>query len=467
MYEARTAAVGLLLATLTAAAGCSDGAAGDSGSSAADTSATDAGMADAQATDATATDATATDSAATDSAATDSAVGDAGAVDTGAADAGSVDSGATDAGTADAGNSDAGGADAGSAVWELPKCSTPTGAPGVAFGPKGGAHYHPSKTAMQPGKSYTMGLAITGKPGVMVAEHASTLYRSTDSGCTWKAFGAAPSTPLRMVATAADRTFAFYDNGDTLVRIDGGKDTVLKAPVANIIGVGVDRSDPDHVRVGGKDGQLWVSKDGGALWLLSGKPAGKKGSTGYRVAFSALNPPRALYGNIGEGLTLTTDGGKTWAKSTFLGAKTPVKINGMNAVFSGVDDKFVWAMAIDIREGLDHPSKTNGKYIWRSTDGGKSFAHAVGHLQAQDVTIRNGVHVVPDSVDTNVVRWAFGTCLSGYGTNLYRYDHGAPAGKRLTWTNHPAPGFVEIAQHPADSQLLVLGVRGDSNPQCP
>ncbi len=140
--------------------------------------------------------------------------------------------------------------------------------------------------------------------------------------------------------------------------------------------------------------------------------------------------------------------------------------HGMNAAFSPVDDNVVWAMAIDLTEGLKMPSKTNGKYIWRSVDGGKSFTKAIGHLSANDVTITNGVHLVPDAADKNVVRWAFGTCISGYGTNIYRYDASA-TGKKLTWVNHKVPGAVEMVHHPANPDLLVIGLRADNNPLCP
>lgn len=392
----------------------------------------------------TATDAnTGNDTAPTDAAPTDSSSTDS-ATDSAAADA------ATDTGTP--------------AGWALPACTTPTGAPGVAFGPGFGKTLQISATPLSPGKTYTMGLAALQPPGVMLAEHAGTFYRSTDSGCTWTSVGAAPSSPMRIVPGKGDRAYAFYDNGAELARIDGATVNTLKSPVANILGIGTDRSQHDVVRVGDTLGQLWHSADGGNLWLKIGKPAVTSGS-GYRVAFSPLNPDRVLFGTMTSGLWLTVDAAKTWTQVTFTGAMAPANINGMNAVFSPLDDSVAWAMAIDLTEGLKQPSKTNGKYIWRSTDGGTSFTKIVAHLSNNDVTITNGVHLIPDATDLKVVRWTFGTCFSGYGTNIYRAV--AKPTVELTWVNHPVAGLVELIHHPADPTLLVLGMRGDNNPQCP
>ena len=137
----------------------------------------------------------------------------------------------------------------------------------------------------------------------------------------------------------------------------------------------------------------------------------------------------------------------------------------MNAALSPVEEERAWAMAIDLSEGMQAPSPTNGKYLWRSDDGGKSFHKVVAHLQPIDVTLTNGVHLNPDAKDAAKLRWAFGTCFSGYGTNLYLYDENA-VGTKLSWVNHPIPGIVEIVQHPADPSLLVLGLRGDDNQKC-
>ena len=71
--------------------------------------------------------------------------------------------------------------------------------------------------------------------------------------------------------------------------------------------------------------------------------------------------------------------------------------------------------------------------------------------------------MIPDGMNAEVVRWTYGTCISGYGTNLSRYDHGA-AGEKLSWFNHPVPSIVEVVTHPADANSLVVGLRPDDNP---
>ncbi|MCO4763424.1 MAG: hypothetical protein KC502_18045 [Myxococcales bacterium] len=443
-------------------------------------------LADAATSDGSASDGTVADGAGTDAAGTDAAGSDvltkddASAEDAtptdagGGSDAAVLDGSAeTDAATSDAASGDAGadganadansGTDGGGTAWTLPSCTTPTGAPGVAFGPNNAASLQISTASVIPGKTYTMGLAAAGAPGILYAEHAGTVYQSTDSGCSWAGIGNTPSTPMRMVGGHGKQVFAFYDNGKDLVRIDDKKISLLKSPEANIIGLGVHPTKPGVMRLGGTLGQLWQTDNGG-LWTKVGKAAATKG-VGYRVAFSPLNLDRAMYGAMVEGLKLTTDGGKTWTVSSFNDASTPYKINGMNVAFSPVEENTVWAMAIDISEGIANPSKTSGKYLWRSTDGGTTFSKAVAHLQTNDVTLTNGVHLRPDPTDANIVRWAFGTCISNYGTNLYTYNHGA-VGKKLTWVNHKVPSIVEIVHHPASPKLLMLGLRAENGPVC-
>ncbi|MCB9740060.1 MAG: dispase autolysis-inducing protein [Deltaproteobacteria bacterium] len=380
------------------------------------------------------------------------------------ADADSAADAATDA-DADA---DAAAADStdtgGSGAWQLPSCTTPTGAPGVAFGPNGGKTLQIASTPLAPGKSYTMGLAAAGTPGLLYAEHAGTVYRSTDGGCAWAAIGTTQTTPTRMVPSPGGRVYGFYDNGSELYRVEGTTVTTLKGPTANILGVAA--TSADGLRVGGTDGQLWDNNAGGSgPWTQVGTTP-NPGGIGYRVAISALDRDRVLYGVMQKGIWVTHDGAKTWSLATFQGAIAPQKVNGMNAVFSPLEEDVAWAMAIDLNESLQQPSKTNGKYLWRSTDGGKTFTKVVAHLQPNDVTLTNGTHLIPDPTDAKVLRWTFGTCFSGYGTNLYRYDDGATTDK-LTWVNHPIPGISELIHHPADPTTLVLGLRGDDNPQCP
>lgn len=473
-----------LLAAL--AAGCSEAAttpvttdvAVDVAADADAAQSTDGAAVDVAAPDVNPPDAADADVAGPDTAHADAADADPVNQDASSADAAGLDAAGLDAAGSDAAGSDGGGAgdvsgdaasdtlDAGPTSWTLPTCTTPTGAPGVAFGPKGGATLQISTAAVQLGKTYTMGLTAVGAANVLYAEHAGTVYHSTDAGCAWTPIGSAPTSPLRMIGAPGHRAYAFYDNGQTLVRLDNATVTTLTAPTANLLGLGVHPKQADVVRVGGTTGQLWQNTTAGSgLWQQIGKAA-VSGGTGYRVGFSPLNLDRVIYGAMTKGLFLTTDGGKSWAAANFVGAITPQNLNGMNVAFSPVEESTVWAMAIDLNESLQIPSKTNGKYLWRSTDGGGSFSKVVAHLQVNDVTLTNGVHLRPDATDANVVRWAFGTCFSGYGTNLYRYDDGAP-GAKLTWVNHPIAGIVEIVHHPAAPDLLVLGLRADDNPQCP
>jgi hypothetical protein len=72
-----------------------------------------------------------------------------------------------------------------------------------------------------------------------------------------------PTVPRLPRGRRGDRAYAWADNRNDLVRIDGKTMTPLRAPVDSIVGIATDPEDTNGVRIAAGDGSLWISRDGG------------------------------------------------------------------------------------------------------------------------------------------------------------------------------------------------------------
>ncbi|TNE43329.1 MAG: hypothetical protein EP343_33675 [Deltaproteobacteria bacterium] len=348
-------------------------------------------------------------------------------------------------------------------AWIVPTCTSISGMPGIGWSKDEGKTVLGSKVPIQGGMRYTYGLVALKTANTLLAQHANALYRSTDAGCTWTQLGTVNPNLLRLVLGAQDRVWAWSDNSNGLFRIDGTTITKLNSPTSNILGLGADPKDPDRIRLGAKDGTFYETSNGGTLWKKVGTaPTTTSGLSGYRVAFDPQDLDHALYGIMREGFYVTQDGGKTWKPSTGLTGNPGDPANGFNVVVSPANGQVVWAQGIDLK--FAGGGKSNGKQIWHSTDGGLTFKSVVLHLQHNDVILTNGTNITPHPTKADVLYWAFGTCASQYGTNIYVYN---ATTNSLTWNNHPYPDFDEIVVSPADPKFLYLGIRTNPDPLCP
>ena len=134
-------------------------------------------------------------------------------------------------------------------------------------------------------------------------------------------------------------------------------------------------------------------------------------------------------------------------------AKTSVNV--FNIVVSPANPNVVWAMGINLAE-MDAGAPSQGRHLYRSTDGGLGFEPVVD--QDDRVTLTNGPLMVPHPTDEAVLYFVFGTSFMGYGTDLYRYDHGA---RQVTLTHNPYPEIGAIAFHPRKPRLMYLGLVDD------
>ena len=349
-----------------------------------------------------------------------------------AADAGAV----ADASAADA----AIALDAAAPAWAAPNCTTVMGSPAVTFTLDEGATLAPAPDIS--GVVYTAGLVALETPNALLAASGGAILRSDDAGCTWASIGAVAAGYLKLVTNGGDIAYGFADNGDVLVRVEAAAVTSLTAPTSSIVGLGVDGSNPNHVRIGDSSGRLYDSSDGGMLWTPIGTSIPNV-SFGYRVAFDANDIDHVLHGAASVGVSTSANGGDSWTPATGLSTG----MGGMNAFsieVSPANGQLVWVQGIDL--GPDE------RRIYRSVDGGLTFAPVV--TQSVDVVMTNGILMAPHPTDQDVVYFEFGTYFQGYGTDIYRYDH---SDMQVTTTHNANDDISAFAFNPSDSSVMYFG----------
>ncbi|MDC0717852.1 WD40/YVTN/BNR-like repeat-containing protein [Nannocystis bainbridge] len=331
--------------------------------------------------------------------------------------------------------------------WQPPNCDSVTGTGAVTFSSDQGATLAPMDQQIKP-VTYTFGLVALGKPGAMLAGSGQQILASSDAGCSWHSIGAAgnPNAPaVRLHAAGETRAYAYGDNNDAIVRVDDEVIQKLSSPAGQegIVGLGVDPSDPDHVRIGDSAGRVWDSVDAGMTWAPQGIPA-FAGSLAYRAAFDPNDLDHVLFGALAEGVLVSHDGGEGWQSATGL---SPGAANGFNLVVSPAQGDIVWVEGLD----LEDPDAQTHRHVYRSEDGGKTFTAVI---DADEATLYNGNHLFAHPTDPDVLYFVFGSNFQGYGTDLYRYDHAEDA---ITLTHNMWHDTV-ITFLPGDPSVIYLGL---------
>jgi hypothetical protein len=341
------------------------------------------------------------------------------------------------------------------ANWEVPTCRVLSGSSLVAITSDEGATLATSNKPVR-GTDYAFGLAVLKDvPNTMYLAHNRTLQRSTSAGCRWTTVGEIPTTsdgfPASLAAARGDRAYAWADNRNDLVRIDGKSMTALRSPVDSIVGIAADPEDTNGVRIAGADGTLWISRDGGDRFSPQSGPI-RGPFLFYRAGFDPGNLDHVVFGVVVDGAYVTFDGGQNWTRSTGLSSTGTGPVNVFNVVVSPADPRMVFVMGLDIAEA-DSGAPSQGRHIYLSRDGGLTF-HPVVDASA-DVTIPNQPPMAAHPTDPDVVYFTFGTSFQGFGADLYKYDD---ATGEVTKTHNDYHRIPVVDFNPADPSVMYLGL---------
>jgi hypothetical protein len=366
-----------------------------------------------------------------------------------------------------------------SIAWSAPDCVAVTGSAAVTFTDDEGATLALTAGTLS-GIAYTYGLvAQPDVPGLLYAEHQGDLLRSTDAGCTWTRLDEVDRSPLRLTAGVGAEAWAWSDNGEYLYRVDAGGATRVREPTTSILGVGTgtcedrDGAQLPCVVVGGADGQLYESIDGGESFTAPFGPPREVEGLGYRVAFDPADVGHAFFGCAGTGSGdtggwVTFDHGATWTAADGLsaGIDAAARANVFEIVVSPADPDTVWAAAIDIYQTLppNDGQPHGGRHLYLSRDGGLTFAVVVDNREAiagseTTVTLRNQPTMAAHPTDADVLYFVFGTYFDGYGTDLYRYD---ADGDVVSFTHNGNDDVNALAFNPGAPEVIYLGLTEES-----
>jgi hypothetical protein len=367
--------------------------------------------------------------------------------------AGGVAAGAGGAGGEGAGPQGGGGANeggtggsGGEAAWSTPACTTVTGTGAITITSDEGATLMPNAGGLV-NVTYTFGVVALEAPNTMLAASGTNLLRSLDAGCSWTDIGDLPENGMFLERGEGDVVYGWYDNADSLVRIEGDTIVTLDPPGLGLHGIGTDAADGRHIRVVDDAGQIHDSTDGGATFTALGVPAFDGGGLFYTADFEPTDLDHVLVGLSNTGVRLTKDGGATWATSSGLGAVG--NANGFSLTFATADVSVVWVQGLDFGTAIGEEVRR----IWRSEDGGSSFEPVVEESPA--VTLTNGVLLVPHPSNADVLYFEFGTYFGGYGTDIHRYDH---ATGDVTTTHNGYDDVSSIAFNPVDDSVMYFGL---------
>jgi hypothetical protein len=161
----------------------------------------------------------------------------------------------------------------------------------------------------------------------------------------------------------------------------------------------------------------------------------------YRGAFDPANLDHAVVGTASTGAFVTFDGGRNWQRAEGLGQN----FNVFNLVVSPAGGDVVWAMALNLGD--------ESRHIYRSTDGGRSFAPVVG--AGNGVTLINGPVMAAHPSNQDVLYFVFGTYFQDYGTDLFRFDAST---RELRLMHHDFDDIDAIAFSPLNPDLMYFGL---------
>lgn len=338
-----------------------------------------------------------------------------------------------------------------------PHCEQVTGDGSVTYSWNAGQHLTSTSQQLALGTTAT-DVRVTRSGRLLTVTGKGRLSESDDAGCTWTSAGQLDGEgPFRITPAPDGSAYVWTEQNDLRIyRVTASTVTevVSTTPTYGFMDLVVDPADALHLRLVDGGGRIFDSVDGGFTFRQIGTaPTSPSGGTVglYDAAIAPGDLDRVVLGTLANGAFTSADGGRTWTRATM--APSDHRINVFTAAVSPVDPAVVWVMGLDITEHDNH-ADNEGRHIYRSTDGGRTFQAVVDHATNQ-VTLTNGLLLVPHPTDPDRVYFEFGTWYAAYGTDLFAYDAGLD---KLTSTHNPYDDITAIAFHPRFPALMYLGL---------
>jgi hypothetical protein len=270
-----------------------------------------------------------------------------------------------------------------------------------------------------------------------------------------------PATLVPLQAAKGGVAYGFEENGRAFFRIEGDVVTNLSAnvPFANgpVRGIGLDADDPDHLRMADETGAVFDSTDGGASWEQIGDAAPYQ--CFYTVKFDPNDLDHAICGTITYGAWVTFDGGFAWQEATGDALYSQV----FQVAISPVDSNVAWAIGHE--NGL-HNGEVIGedlKHLWRSTDGGLTWASIADELtvvtvDGENADLINGNPLYAHPTDPEIAYYTFGMPpLQGENfAELFRVDASDGSVTLETHTGGDVDDYGAITFHPTDPTVIYV-----------
>ncbi len=277
-----------------------------------------------------------------------------------------------------------------------------------------------------PGESFT---------NVYVATASGGILKTTNNGASWvNIFKDQPSIPVGDIAIDRSNTNLMY------------------------AGTGEANSSSQSFRGDG----IYKSTDGGTTWTHAGLEL-----SAYigRIVIDHSNPERVFVAACGNlftpdehrGVYRTTDGGNSWERVLFVNDST----SAIDIVQHPTNPDILYAAMWERMRGLNYRRSFGpGSGIWKSTDGGDTWAELSSGLPQGDETGRIGLAIAESSPSTLYAFYDNQFEVAVYktqnsGQSWTRTNDGNLQGMNSTFGWY----FGQIRVHPDDPQkLFVMGV---------
>lgn len=321
-----------------------------------------------------------------------------------------------------------------------------------------------NKTPLQ-AISYTWDVDVSPDGFEVLESFMNQLYRSTNSGCTFRKVEGVPENSIGFKDITRDpndarRVFLTGYDEARLVRTDDGESwrnqllTYDGTPITGVVAFSVDPVTPGVLRFVSAEGYYFVSIDDGSTWDRKPIPVIRTSQV-YPVyaSFSPDDPSHVIVATNTDGFVRTTNDGDTWVSSNsgiYVNGDTPENrsLVGIWVQHSPSDPSIVYGV-------IGYPDID--KLLYRSEDGGETWTL----LTAGGVVVTGGTRIFVHPTDPDRFYTWFGTTFGDVYTDLYRCTVSG-ANVTVDTVRYDFPDLFGFAFHPLDPNILYLGRVNDA-----